>query len=320
MGRGGAWTRSVAVLALTVAVVGCVKPEPPLPPPPAPEIRLDDSVAQAAAVYMVFMREAETFDGGFADAAAIQAAIGRGAAYQPDQLARGLVAYGAVLAMQSPAFVAGVRAYASDSMQRREILDRLRADPAYAATFPGAEAAAGLIAEVTEASAAAVEAAAERVEADAYAIQSAGDPRRRWAGQPAPDKDGRLERAKTVSNQSLPAPEVESVALSTAVHGVPGRVAAASLSAPYTPAITRSLAVAARALLGDSPNESEAETVLQDPSATFCLQMSKLNLFQCLAASKPNYEDMFCLGRHVVRDLADCTRQTTRASISPSVD
>ena len=36
--------------------------------------------------------------------------------------------------------------------------------------------------------------------------------------------------------------------------------------------------------------------------------MSKLNLFQCLAASRPNYEDMFCLGRHVVRDLATCAR------------
>ena len=36
--------------------------------------------------------------------------------------------------------------------------------------------------------------------------------------------------------------------------------------------------------------------------------MSKLNLFQCLAASRPNYEDMFCLGRHIVRDLATCSR------------
>ena len=37
--------------------------------------------------------------------------------------------------------------------------------------------------------------------------------------------------------------------------------------------------------------------------------MSKLMLFQCLAASRPSYEDMFCVGRHVARDLATCTAQ-----------
>ncbi|MGZ9114750.1 MAG: hypothetical protein ACXW3K_09015, partial [Brevundimonas sp.] len=35
-----------------------------------------------------------------------------------------------------------------------------------------------------------------------------------------------------------------------------------------------------------------------------------LNLYQCLAASRPSYEDMFCLGRHIVRDLATCTRSS----------
>ena len=39
--------------------------------------------------------------------------------------------------------------------------------------------------------------------------------------------------------------------------------------------------------------------------------MSKLMLFQCLAASRPSYEDMFCTGRHIVRDLAACTAQYT---------
>ncbi|KAK0349887.1 hypothetical protein LTR94_031249, partial [Friedmanniomyces endolithicus] len=29
----------------------------------------------------------------------------------------------------------------------------------------------------------------------------------------------------------------------------------------------------------------------------------------CLAASRPSYEDMFCLGRHIARDLATCSTQ-----------
>ena len=31
-----------------------------------------------------------------------------------------------------------------------------------------------------------------------------------------------------------------------------------------------------------------------------------LNLYQCLAVSKPHYEDIFCLGQHVMLDTGQC--------------
>jgi hypothetical protein len=34
--------------------------------------------------------------------------------------------------------------------------------------------------------------------------------------------------------------------------------------------------------------------------------MSKLNLYQCLAVAKPHYEDVFCLGQHVLMDTGSC--------------
>ncbi len=34
--------------------------------------------------------------------------------------------------------------------------------------------------------------------------------------------------------------------------------------------------------------------------------MSKLNLYQCLAVSKPHYEDVFCLGQHALMDTGRC--------------
>lgn len=64
-------------------------------------------MARTASVYLVFMRDVATFEGGFVDAEAVQAALQRGATSNAEQLARGLVAYGAVLAMQSPDFVGG---------------------------------------------------------------------------------------------------------------------------------------------------------------------------------------------------------------------
>ena len=45
--------------------------------------------------------------------------------------------------------------------------------------------------------------------------------------------------------------------------------------------------------------------------------MSKLNLYQCLAVAKPHYEDVFCLGQHVLIDtgqLPDEGRGRARAA------
>ena len=77
--------------------------------------------------------------------------------------------------------------------------------------------------------------------------------------------------------------------------------------------MVHSLAIAALAALGAAGDEARANTeaLSIETNAQFCLDMSKLNLFQCLAASRPSYEDMFCVGRHIVRDLATCTAQAT---------
>ena len=83
------------------------------------------------------------------------------------------------------------------------------------------------------------------------------------------------------------------------------------VNGPYTPAVTRSLAIAALAALGAGGDDARANTeyLATESGSEFCLNMSKLMLFQCLAASRPSYEDMFCVGRHIARDLATCTSQ-----------
>ena len=126
-------------------------------------------------------------------------ALRRGAAYEPTQLSRGMVAYGAVLALQSPEFVQGVRTYAADAAQRNTVITRIGTDPAYAAQLPGAEAAAGLIAAALGAHAADLLALGAAIEEDAYTIQERDDPRRRWATSPVLDRQGRLDSAKALS-------------------------------------------------------------------------------------------------------------------------
>ena len=107
----------------------------------------------------------------------------------------------------------------------------------------------------------------------------------------------------------------ESARLFTAANAGTGLAVEAGVSSPpYTPAVVRSLAIAALAALGAAGDEARANTdaLTVESNNEFCLNMSKLMLYQCLAASRPSYEDMFCLGRHVVRDLGSCTTQALR--------
>ena len=138
-----------------------------LPPP----VALNDSVAQSAAVYLTFTRDMATIQGGFASPDAVQAALRRGASYDANQISRGLVAYASILALQSPEFVSGVRQAGAEPTVRRQIIDRIVANPEYASTLPGAEAAASLVMSVLEADVIALSAAADSVESDAYNIQ-----------------------------------------------------------------------------------------------------------------------------------------------------
>jgi hypothetical protein len=72
--------------------------------------------------------------------------------------------------------------------------------------------------------------------------------------------------------------------------------------------VVRSLAVAALAALGYGDDASLANVLplLAEPGSASCLNMSKLNLYQCLAVAKPHYEDVFCLGQHILMDTGRC--------------
>ena len=299
-------TRAEIEAARVAAEVAAVAARTP------PPIRLNQSVADAAAVYMAFSRDMAALEGGFTSPEQIQAALRRGAAYDPEQISRGLVAYASILALQSPEFVSGVRSLADDQVTRERIVARIVANPAYASTLPGAESAAGLVMSTLADDINALSRAANSIENDAYAIQALYDPRRSWGVAEVRDREGRLDAAKSRSAQVMrPSPE-EASRMFAAAHSGGGAlpVRGDPRRPPYPPAVVNGLALAALAALGYAGENARANTdALQfDRVSQGCLTMSKLNLFQCLAASRPNYEDMFCLGRHIVRDLATCSR------------
>ena len=315
---------SLAAIAAMSVLAACATPEPepePAPPPPPPPAVSLNPIPQADYYALVaFMRDVSTIKAGFETAESIQAAIRKGASYEPAQLSRGMIAYGSILALQSPEFVQGVRTYAVDPTVRQEMVARIIADPAYAATLPGADAAAGLIVEAIGQDSAAMLAIADAVEEDAYTIQGRADPRRRWAVVNIADRDTRLQGAKALSAvQMLPSAEESARLFAAANSGSGLEVTPARSGPPYTPAVVRSLALAALAALGAGGEDARANTeaLTVEQNSEFCLNMSKLMLFQCLAASRPSYEDMFCVGRHVARDLATCTAQNIKTAPLP---
>lgn len=162
---------------------------------------------------------------------------------------------------------------------------------------------------------------ADAVEGDAYTIQERTDPRRRWATTHIANREVRLESAKTLSAAAMLPSADESARLFTAANSGTGLGVSGTRSGPpFTPAVTRSLAIAALAALGagGEHNRANTEALQVESNSEFCLNMSKLMLFQCLAASRPSYEDMFCVGRHVARDLSTCTAAMVTPAALPA--
>ncbi|ESQ83401.1 hypothetical protein AEAC466_14220, partial [Asticcacaulis sp. AC466] len=87
---------------------------------------------------------------------------------------------------------------------------------------------------------------------------------------------------------------------------------------PYTQAVNRALTIAAIAILGEggATRAPALTSLMNDGEGQKCLAMSKLNLYQCLAVAKPHYEDIFCLGQHVLMDTGQCLGQMSSNALS----
>jgi hypothetical protein len=301
---------SVAMLA---SLAACETPAPPPPPPPAPlaeapppppPVLLPSRVIEMAGVYKGYVDRAAAIDPAFSGGEAIATALKIGETYQIDQFQRGETAYAAIVALQDPTFVATMRSFASNPAGRASVGNAILADPRYATTFKGADSAAGLVIAALTAQGQRVAAKGVKVKQEAYDVQHQA-----WSKADVPDRPGRLAEAKSTSIQLQKAIDEDTSNLTQAVAGGSSMsVSGAPTGPPYTPLVARALAVAAMAALGEGGEEYTDQLValLVETNETSCLNMAKLNLYQCLAVSKPHYEDVFCLGQHILADTGQC--------------
>ena len=322
---------AIAVVAATL-LASCSSPPPPPPPvvaaPPAPPpITLSSSIVEKASAFRGYMQRAGAITPNFENGDQIQASLKVAVAYEPKQFLSGATAYAAVLALQDPTFVASVRSFAADPAQRQQVINQLIADPAYAVGFKGSDTAAGRIIDTLGADGLKLYVAGKAVKQSAYDIQ-----RSKWSTLPVLDRDGRLAYAKTMSATPALADSADVAALrqaslsgeSAPAAAIPVVDAASAPAAgprsappPYKPLVIRGMAVAALAALGAAGDDKLAliDAVMAEPASAMCLNMGKLNLYQCLAVAKPHYEDVFCLGQHIMIDTAACVIKASGAEM-----
>jgi hypothetical protein len=306
---------TLAALAAAAAVAGCAQPPPPAPPPPPPPVSLSSKLIEDASAYRAYMARAAAITPAFANGQQVADSLRTGESYQPEQLLRGAIVYGAVAALQDPAFVAGVRKYAADPNQRQQIAYAILGNPAYAAGMDGAASAAGLVIAAVGEDGRKLLDDGRQVKQAAYEVQKGA-----WSKAEVAGRDARLQLAKQLSSTPGLGETAETARLQQAsVGGAALGLTPAVAAPPYSPIVTRSLALAALAALGyaDDAHTDQVTPLLADPTTGSCLNLSKLDLYQCLAVAKPHYEDVFCLGEHALGETGSCLLKAVGLAIPP---
>jgi len=263
---------------------------------------LPQEVVSAATAFDHYMAGAARLDGGFADGVAVARGLKTAAAYEPSQMEEGMVAYGAILALQDDRFVAGVeRAGGEDSAGFSE---QLVEDPFAVTRVDGADEAARRIEAALGDKAQALLSAGTKVKAAAYLVQS-----QPWSKAFVDDAEARLADVQTLSaaRAEPTADDNQSMVVGLASQADQG-AAAGARRAGFTPIEARALALAAESVLGRAhgADRDRLSPLFSDADTAECLRMAKLNLYQCMAVAGPQYEDIFCMGQHAMSDTAKC--------------
>jgi hypothetical protein len=272
-------------------------PEPPPPPPPPPEapakpVGMPPAALRDASAYLSYIRRADALKAQFAGPQDVSALLAAASDFDPEELARGAEAYAAFAALQEPAFVNAVRGSATTDRNRRTLVAFLLANAGYATVFDGSAAAAARARAAIGPEALKLYDAGMQVQTAAYTIQHQS-----WSKTDVADRPGRLATIK---------------AMETHVHADPGAnlnisdPPALAMSQPYPALVQRALQLAALAASGEADDQAYAQFIQKGTAAGDCLHRVRINLYQCLAVARPQYEDMYCAGRYPMSDVGVC--------------
>jgi hypothetical protein len=287
---------------------------------------------EVAGAYALLQQDVtDLLDADISSAEALDLALERAARHDPARVSRGWIAYGALTAAQSPAFVAGVRSRVR-AAGRAPVIRQLRRDLAYARRRPpGSAEAVQLTLSASAADGARMIAGGHRYEGIGQMLDQG-----RWPAPASNDREGRHNRLRASAGQSRTlAPDLAArlnigplaATPLTDANALGGRRfwdAVAGRPSTTPPAFTwvtteqstvdRMLTLAA--LIVVDAMESEAarvNAVLDDEPSRECLAMQQLQFRQCASVAHDPNEDAHCLARHGLTGPGQCFASIARA-------
>ncbi|HVN00366.1 MAG TPA: hypothetical protein VMT68_09135 [Caulobacteraceae bacterium] len=300
------------------AAVARPKPPPviyaPPPPPPMPDVGFGMRFLDQAAAYQTYVGQATAISPAFGDPAAVADALRTGVAYEPEQLRRGAIVYAAVAALGDRQFVDAVRAAGQTPEQRYAIIAKLFADPRQVLMFAGAAQAEALAKAALAQSGMKLFSDGDAVRLAAYSIQH-----QPWSLTEVANRDQRASAVKQLSSTPRQPSADDRAVLERFIQGIaPAPAQPADPAAPpYSAMVVRAVALAALASIGQAGDDDFAHLgwLTDDYYLDHCLAETKLSLYECLAVAKPNYEDVFCLGQHAMKDTGACLVKSAYATV-----
>ena len=286
----------------------------------APKAANDDSAPVApqlvasAVAFRAYMQKSAQVSPKFTGAAMVRASLERAEAYKIQQLSAGAVAYAALVALQDADFVQGVSKLKAFPQSREAVLEELVTAPDNVLQIDGAADAAASARAAMAGLGRALVADGRAVKKAAYSVQADA-----WSKKAAEGQEGRLADAKKISQLEAAASIDDTKLMMTSLVDYRTRGQSAEPGTPSA-AVTKGLALAALMVLGDADEAhlSRLAPLLEDAKDADCLNMAKLNLFQCLSVAGPEYEDVFCLGEHAMTDTGQCVVRAAGAPIVPA--
>ncbi|MET0547279.1 MAG: hypothetical protein ABWZ40_13315 [Caulobacterales bacterium] len=261
----------------------------------------------------------------------LDAALTRMAGHSPSTLSKGFISFGALNAAQSEGFNKSLNKIRNSYGDKR-LYSGLKKDVNYASRLPGAGDAIQVALATSQREGAKAITVGEMFEQKAYAMQKLP-----MKNDKAPKGSVRVAELKAASANGRPTSKAFLAAMkspaasgskpddssgllqqiSQALKIGPSPAYAASsgvtgglrYKAAGKETIDRMVTLAAYQSLGTGDKYSdEQEDVMADPKTKDCLEWAKLQLNQCVAASRFKYEHAFCLGRHALKDVGACMK------------
>ena len=256
-------------------------------------------------------------------ASATREAHKRLGAHDAEDLAAGWVAYAALVAADTPEFAEALQKEVNNKKRRGRnklkgkdaFYAKLAEDPTYPSQIEGADAAIDRVLAMTARDAERFTKLGESFKEQAYAMQKT-----KWGKQRIASSSKRLSEAsayankrpaaeapamQAATNKGVTAPMLASIDEQWAHDWGPTSSARRSNDPNANAVLQRVLNLAARYAVGGM-NDKIVSVYSKNSKSKNCLDLAKLTLNQCIAATRTPYEEAFCLGEHGLNDIGSC--------------